>query len=164
MGEMKKLDLVRLRNEVPYKKFNLEKDMRGIIVKVNSSNSLVMFFNPQNIGEYAIVDINNYDIVTEKEQLPSKFYDELLFNLDSIMKRAGDKIEPLDIKPYVQVVLLVEDDKYTRYGIHKGDTGCVMDSKAIKNYIEVDFSGVDENGESYGDCILVKLDDLKIIE
>ena len=39
-----------------------------------------------------------------------------------------------------------------------------MDNKAVQNYIEVDFSGIDENGNFYGDCISVKIDDLKVIK
>ena len=39
-----------------------------------------------------------------------------------------------------------------------------MDNKAVQNYIEVDFSGIDENGIFYGDCISVKIDDLKVIK
>lgn len=62
------------------------------------------------------------------------------------------------------VELIVEDNKYAKYGIHKGDIGCVMDNKAVQNYIEVDFSGVDENGKYYGECISVKLDDLKLLK
>ena len=50
------------------------------------------------------------------------------------------------------------------YGIHKGDRGCVMEDNAVQNYVEVDFSGIDENGELYGDCISVKIDDLKVIQ
>ena len=74
------------------------------------------------------------------------------------------KLERYKIKSYDMVELLVEDEKYTRYGIHKGDRGCVMDDNDVQDYIEVDFSGIDENGNYYGDCISVKINDLKIIE
>lgn len=74
------------------------------------------------------------------------------------------KLEHYKIKSYDMVELLVEDEKYTRYGIHKGDRGCVMDDNAVQDYIEVDFSGIDENGNYYGDCISVKINDLKVIE
>lgn len=62
------------------------------------------------------------------------------------------------------VELLVENAKYAKYGIHKGDKGCVMDDNAVQNYVEVDFSGIDKNGNFYGDCISVNVDDLKVIE
>ena len=39
-----------------------------------------------------------------------------------------------------------------------------MDNNAIQNYIEVDFSGIDKDGNYYGDCISVKINDLKVIK
>lgn len=39
-----------------------------------------------------------------------------------------------------------------------------MDNNAVQNYIEVDFSGIDKDGKYYGDCISVKIDDLKVIK
>ena len=68
------------------------------------------------------------------------------------------------IKEYNMVELIVEEDRYARFGIHKGDRGCVMDNNAVQDYIEVDFSGIDKNGKFYGDCISVKIDDLKVIK
>ena len=73
------------------------------------------------------------------------------------------RFDNLQIKSYDMVELMVEDDKYTRYGIHKGDRGCVMDDNAVQDYIEVNFSGIDDNGNFYGDCISVKIEDLKVI-
>lgn len=68
------------------------------------------------------------------------------------------------IRAYDIVELIVEDDKYSKFGIHKGDRGCVMDDNAIENYIEVDFSGIDNDGDFYGECISVKTDDLKVVK
>ena len=65
------------------------------------------------------------------------------------------------IHAYDYVELLVEDKKYSQYGIHKGDRGYVMDDNAVDNFIEVDFSELDEQGNFYGDCISVKIEDLK---
>lgn len=69
----------------------------------------------------------------------------------------------MQIKEYDMVELVVEDAKYSKFGIHKGGRGCVMDAKAVQNYIEVDFSGINSEGEIYGDCISVKIEDLKVI-
>ena len=74
------------------------------------------------------------------------------------------KLEPHKIKFYDMVELLVEDEKYTRYGIHKGDRGCVMEIYSGHKDAEVDFSYIDDNGNYYGDCISVKIDDLKVIK
>ena len=68
------------------------------------------------------------------------------------------------INDYDIVELSVEKERYTQDGIHKGAIGCVMDSNAVDDYILVDFSWVDENGNYFGDCISVKIDELKVID
>lgn len=161
---MKKLDLIRLINEKPYVKNNLQKDMHGIVV--NEINPIsVLFFNPKNIGNYAIVKIINVqDIIVEKEKLPKEIQQEIFSKLDTIISKANSYLEPITINEYDMVELIVEEEKYAKYGVHKGDTGCVMDNKAVQNYIEVDFSGIDEKGDFYGDCISVKIEDLRVIK
>lgn len=88
----------------------------------------------------------------------------MLSRLDDIIAKAKKVIEPIKIKEYDMVELIVEEDRYAKFGIHKGDRGCVMDNNAVQDYIEVDFSGIDKNGKFYGDCISVKIDDLKVIK
>lgn len=161
---MKKFDLVKLINEKPYIKNNLQKDMHGIVISEYLDTVIVLFFNPQNIGNYAIVNISIYDLIVEKEKLPDKIQQEISLNLDGILKNSKNFLEPIAINNYDMVELIVEANKYTKFGIHKGSRGCVMDNKAVQNYIEVDFSGIDENGNFYGDCISVNIKDLKVIK
>ena len=161
---MKKLDLVKLTNDKPYKSFHLVKDMHGIVVELKFDNADVLFFNPQNVGDYAIVNVKLVDLEIEKEKLSAKLEKELLSKLDDIIAKAKNEIQPIKIKDYDMVELIVEEDRYAKFGIHKGDRGCVMNNNAVQNYIEVDFSGIDKNGEFYGDCISVKIDDLKVIK
>lgn len=161
---MKKLDLVKLINDKPYSKNNLSKDLHGIIVDINDSNVLALFFNPQNIGDYAVVEINKKDIVEEKEKIPENIKNEIHDNLDNLLLKSKDYLEDVKIKEYDLVELLVEEDRYAKFGIHKGDKGCVMDNHAVQDYIEVDFSKIDENGNYVGDCISVKLSDLKVLK
>lgn len=162
---MKKFDLVELINEKPYAQYNLEKSMHGIVVDILSSSRYnVVFFNPRNIGDYIIVAINADDIILDKEKLPANIKNELICNLKEIMRNANNSFEDIKIKPYSGVELAVENSKYSKFGLHKGDIGIVVDSFAVRNNIEVDFSGIDDNGEYYGDCIGVDIDDLKIIE
>ena len=160
---MKKFDLVLLKNENPYKQYNLEKNMHGIVLENYFDTLIVLFFNPKNQGDYITATISVSDVMVCNEKIPEKMINELSSNLDIIKSKSKEKFEPLRIKAYDMVELLVEDSKYTKYGIHKGDRGCVMEDNAVQNYIEVDFSGIDENGEFYGDCISVKIDDLKVI-
>ncbi len=161
---MKKFDLITLKNEEPYYKHNLEKDMHGIILENNLNTLKVLFFNPKNQGEYIVAKINACDVVADKEKLPENILNELSLNLKTIIAESKEKFETPKIKTYDTVELLVEDKKYNKFGIHKGDTGCVMEDYAVQNCVEVDFSGIDENGECYGDCISVEIDDLKVIK
>lgn len=161
---MKKFDLVLLKNENPYKQYNLEKNMHGIVLENYFDTLIVLFFNPKNQGNYITATISVSDVMICNEKIPEKMINELSSNLDIIKSKSKEKFEPLRIKAYDMVELLVEDIKYTKYGIHKGDRGCVMEDNAVQNYVEVDFSGIDENGEFYGDCISVKIDDLKVIQ
>lgn len=161
---MKKFDLILLKNENPYKQYNLEKNMHGIVLENYFDTLIVLFFNPKNQGDYITATISVSDVMICNEKIPEKMINELSSNLDIIKSKSKEKFEPLRIKAYDMVELLVEDIKYTKYGIHKGDRGCVMEDNAVQNYVEVDFSGIDENGEFYGDCISVKIDDLKVIQ
>lgn len=161
---MKKLDLVKLINETPYKKNKLESGLHGIVVDFSLDFARVLFFNPHNYGDYAIVSIKTEDLTVEQEKLPVDFQNELFSNLDNVVAKAKDTFEPIKIKAYETVELLVEDKKYAKFGIHKGAKGCVMEDYAVQNYVLVDFSGIDKQGEYYGDCISVKIDDLKVVE
>lgn len=161
---MKKFDLVRLINERKYLNNGLKKDMRGIVVTEGLSFVEVLFFNPDNVGDFAIVPIDKNDIVMENEKLPLSAGEDLKSVLEKANLKPKSVLKPLEIKEYDFVELVVEKEEYAKYGIHKGEKGCVTEAKAVKNYVEVDFSGVDENGEYYGDCIAVKVNDLKVIE
>lgn len=160
---MKQFDLVKLVNEKPYKQNNLNEGDHGIVINIMGDNLQILFFNPQNIGDYIVVDIKVNDVILEKEKLPINIIQGLSKNLAKIVNKAKSCFEPIKIKQYDKVELLVEEERYAKHGIHKGDIGCVMESTAVQNYIEVDFSGIDENGEFYGESIGVKVDDLKII-
>lgn len=160
---MKKFDYVILKNAKPYQQYNLEKNMHGIVLSSNASILEVLFFNPRNLGDYIITNIASVDVNIANMTLPKdilKAFDE---KLDDLRLKSKIKFEPLSIKAYDAVELIVEDSRYTKYGIHKGAKGCVMDDNAVQNYVEVDFSGINERGEYYGDCISVRIDDLKKI-
>ncbi len=161
---MKQLDLVKLKNSNKYQANNLEKNMRGIVIQTHNNNANVLFPSPQNIGDFAIVNIKLTDLEKETKDLPAELKNELLQNIDGLISNPKHILEPAKIHNYDLVELLVEEEKYSKFGIHKGDVGCVMDSNAIKNCIEVDFSGIDTNGNFYGDCISVNIDDLKVIK
>lgn len=161
---MKELSIVKLKNDEPYKIYNLYKGLHGIVMEIDGDSAEVLFFNPHNIGDYAIIKVKIVDLDVEKEKLPSVFERKLLLESDSLKAKAKNILESVKIKEYETVELIVENEKYSKYGVHKGDRGCVTDNNAVQNYIEVDFTGVDKDGNYYGDCISVKIDDLKVVE
>ena len=138
--------------------------MHGIVIKTNYDNADVLFFNPSNVGDYAVVNIKNEDLESDKKNLPAELEKELLSASDDINSKAKDVLVPVAINEYDMVELLVEEERYAEFGAHKGDVGRVMDNNAVQNYIEVDFSGIDKDGNYYGDCISVNINDLKVIK
>lgn len=160
---MKKYDIVKLVNEKPYKQNNLQKDMRGIVFKIQDGVD-VLFFNNLDTKDYAIVNIEENDLIVESQTLPEQLRQEFLKFEEKVLNNAKNFLTTPQISAYQIVELLVEDEKYAKFGIHKGDKGCVMNDKIVENCIEVDFSGIDKNGNYYGDCIPVKIKDIKIVK
>ena len=85
---MKNLDLIKLKNDRSYKSHNSIKDMHGIVVDVNFDNADVLFFNPQNVGDYAIVNVKTMDLDLDKEKLPAEFEKELFSKLENLILKA----------------------------------------------------------------------------
>ena len=160
---MKKFDLIKLINATPYTEYNLIQDEHGIVIETHDDFLDVLFFNPQNTGEYTIVNIKSEDISVDKEKLPDEIKSELLSAMDKLISKASNKLTPLEVKAYDRVELLVEDNKYSKFGIHKGDIGIVVSDTAVQNEIEVDFPTIkDENYD--GLSISVNIKDLKVIK
>ena len=160
---MKEFDLVKLTNAGNYLDRGLYDGVHGMIIKTGLAESDVMFFNDFNIGETIIVTILNGDLMVEKETLPEAIKIGIKDKLDVDKLRQKTKFDSIDIKAYDFVELLVEDENYSKFGVHKGERGCVLEGGIIEGECLVDFTGVDNDGEIYGDCISVKVKDLKKI-
>lgn len=161
---MKEYDLVLLKNSDKYKNYNLTENSHGIVTEINFARVSVLFFNDKNVGEYVIAEIDKNDVEIMKEKLPAKIISELISQTEKIKRNAKGKIESPKIANYTLVELAAEKPEYVKCGIHKGDKGVVIDDNTIKNYVEVDFSGIDEDGNYFGDCIAVNINDLKILK
>lgn len=161
---MKKYDLVKLINLIEvYKQNNLYLNVQGIVLEFNSEKSKVLFLNEYNQGDYAYLEVGNNDIEIISEDSPSIFINYIQDNLKNfIPKEKGFKKK--EFEAYTQVELLIEDDKYSKFGVHKGDKGVIMEDYSVKDYVLVDFGRLDENNNYYGDCISVKLNDVKILQ
>ena len=161
---MKKFDFVELINfNSYYENYNLYLEAKGFVIEVNGDSIKVLFFNEFNEGDYAYVEVFKNDIKLVDEQPPNQLIEIIKNNLQNFtLKLKGFK--PIIFKVYDQVELLVDDGKYSKYGVHKGDIGTIMEDVAVQDYILVDFGRLDENNNYYGDCISVNLKDIKIIK
>lgn len=161
---MKIYDFVQLINSLEYlEEKGIFKESKGTIIKLENNIASVLFFNEKNMGDYAVANVNTKFLKTIGE-----FPTGELTNLNNFIKNLDqekhDKLKYPNIKEFDLVELLIEDEKYSKFGVHKGNKGCVISNYAIQNQVEVDFSWVDKNGNFYGDCIVVDVDDLKVLE
>ncbi len=165
---MKENDIVTLINlKKDYLLKNLYLDVKGVILKILPYDKLqIIFFNDNIIGDYAVVVVDKIDVKKLNLELPSNFISELKKSDKLAEKNINNKqsLEKLTFKECEMVELLVENEKYAKHGIHKGDTGYIAINYMVSNSILVDFSGINKNGEYYGDCISVNVKDLKKIK
>lgn len=161
---MKKYDIVKLMNLIDvYKQNNLYLNAQGIVLECNNEKSKVLFLNEYNQGDYAYLEVRNNDVEIISNDAPLSFMNYIKDNLKNFNpKEKGFKQK--EFNAYEKVELLIEDDKYSKFGVHKGDKGVIMEDYAVKDYVLVDFGRLDENNNYHGDCISVKLTDVKILE
>ncbi len=161
---MKKYDLVNLKNYLPYKKYGLDINMHGIIIEILSAHVKVLFFNPNNLDEATLLDIDKNDIGIDKEMLPENIKNELEKNIKKIELKENFVFSATEFKLYDKVKLSFQDKKYTKLGLKNGDIGFVVDNTIIDNTIEVDFPDLDENSPFYGETFSININDLKKID
>lgn len=161
MNKFDFVELIELKDA--YKTYNLYSNAKGFVIESYDKSSKILFFNEFNEGDYAFLKIFNEDLKISKEQPSKQFIDFMKSNVERFtLREKGFKLRKF--KAYERVELIVEDEKYTKAGIHKGDIGTIMEDVAVKDNMLVDFGRLDENNNYFGDCISVKIDDIKIRE
>ena len=161
---MKKMDLVTLKKDIKYNGEILTNGMHGVVLEEKGDLIKTLFFNPKNVGDYLIVNIKITHLKLEETRIPNIYKEEVLSILNNIEKSQKNNFKKTNIKNYDKVELLVEKERYVKYGVHKGSVGVVVDDNAVKDYIEVDFSYIDEKGELCGESFAVKLEDIIVVE
>ncbi len=161
---MKIYDFVELISSLDYlEEKGIHKGSKGTIVELKNNNAFVVFFNEKNMGDYAFANVETKFLKTIGE-FPKENLDKLKVFIKNLDYNKNIQFTDVNMKEYDLVELLVEDERYTKFGVHKGDRGCVISNCAIQNKVEVDFSWVDKEGNFHGDCIVVNIKDLKVIE
>jgi len=159
---MKKLDLVRLINEKSYVHLGLAEGMHGIVIKEKRKDADVLFFNPENIGEFAIINVNLHDIVLETETLPNSVTGEMTEKTEWLIANAKKSFSKAKFSQFDKVELVNEED-YREFGLRKGDIGCIIEKTMIQGEVLVFFDSATPDEDGFIDCISVKLADLRII-
>ena len=157
---MKKYDVVKLieLNE-DLKKKNLHVDLHGVVLSSNFYNSVVAFFNDENLGENLTTQVDNKFLKKDNVTLPQKIIEVLKSNENKLS--FNDK--PLSSRKFKDgdfVKLVAEREEYAKYNIHKGEIGVIVSNDMICNKMLADFTKVNKNGEIQGEIISVNVNDL----
>ena len=161
---MKKYDLISLKNDTPYKKYGVEKNMHGLIIDVLQNHAQILFFNPRNNDEFTLIYINKSDIDLDREVLPENVKSMLDMNIKKLKSKENFVFTTPKFKLFDKVELVVEKDKYAKFGLHKGEIGFIIDNIVINNSIEIDFPNLDENSKYYGETFSININDLKLVK
>ncbi len=54
--------------------------------------------------------------------------------------------------------------EYIDNDIYPDDLGCVVDNTLVDGCVQVDFSGVDEDDNYFGTCMLVHIEHIELID
>lgn len=159
---MKKFDMVILmKNTDCLNKRGIMSGCKGIIICVDEKSYRVMFMNEKNYGNGIFATVLEDD-VKYLSVFPMQFRAELEDYLASVdINNDTDAFIPCDVKEYDKVELVVEKSEYAKEGVHKGMTGCVMCSYAIKNEWLIIFSE-EGTGKDIAE-LCVKREDFKVI-
>lgn len=158
---MKKYDLIRLINNMPYKKYGIEKNTHGIIIDNLQNYVKALFNNPRNDDEFTLICVNKSDVDLDKEIIPENIKNVLDKNIEKLKTKENYIFTTPKFQLFDKVELIVEKEKYSKLGLHKGELGFVIDDVVISNNIEIDFPDLDEN---YGETFSIDIDDLKIVK
>ena len=159
-----KYNIVKLKNiKDEYKNLGLNKDSLGLLLNEKNSQCLIMFFNNFNQGDYLMLVMNKADLTITDMILPNN----LCAELEEYIEKNSDKIanktnfEVIPFNECDEIELVVDKEKYSKHGIHKGDRGIIASNKATKNKILVDFG---KETEDFDGFVSVDFDDIKKVE
>lgn len=156
-----KYKIVKLKNlKEEYKKIGLDNGSLGLLLKEKNSQCLTMFFNKVNQGDYLVLVMNKADLTITDMILPNNLCAELEEYIENNANKIAEKtkFEEIPFNECNQVELIVDKEKYSKYGLHKGDRGIVASNKVTKNKILVEFG---KETEDFDGFISVDFEDLR---
>lgn len=138
------------------------KGSKGTIIELKNDVAVVIFFNDKNLGDYAVANVKT-SFLKKIGEFPKEQLNTLVDFIKNINFKKDNQLKDINVNEYDLVELLVEDEKYSKCGVHKGNKGFVISDYAIQNKVEVDFTWVDKEGNVFGDIIVADIKDLKVL-
>lgn len=154
-----KFQIVKIKKS--FKEYNIEKDMYGILIERNNEYCSVIIPNDKIWGDYAVVQMTKQDLSFQTDKISDDIKESLKKFVSGKNNLNKSRLQMPQYKEFDLVRLKTE--KYKALGLYKNETGVVVNENIVSNKILVDFSGVDENGNCYGDCISVSINDIEKI-
>lgn len=119
----------------------------GIVIDDKNGLCDVMFFNKNALGDYPVASLKSDEFCQIPYSLSQDWIAEFENRIDDIKRKPT--FQNSVFKEYDRVMIVVEKDKYSAYGVHKGAVGTIMADYSINDKWYVIFS--DEHGEDYAD-------------
>ena len=122
-----------------------------------------MFFNNVNQGDYLMLVMSETDLIITDMVLPNNICSELEEYIENNADKIASKtnFEDIPFKECDYVELIVEKEKYSKYGLSKGDRGIIASNKATKGKILVDFGNETQDFDGF---VSVDFEDVKKVE
>ena len=156
MKKYKFIEIIKINDDLKMR--NISLGTTGILIDLNYINARVLLCNNNNWGEYCVIEVPQ-NFIKETSNVSSKLGSEIeeFFKNTNVSEKIDFSIPKF--KEYDVVELIVEEEKYSRHGIHKGMKGVIMEKYAIKNKWLVIFS--DEFGKDIADICVHQNDIVK---
>lgn len=156
-----KYKIVKIKNlKEEYEQLGLSKDSLGLLLNEKNSQCLIIFFNNVNQGDYLVHVMSETDLIITDMVLPSNLCAELEEHIENNADKISNKtnFKAIPFNECDEVELIVEKEKYIKFGIRKGDKGIIASNKATKNKILVDFG---KETEDFDGFVSVNLEEIK---
>lgn len=158
--ELKIYDNVELNMELEeLAEKGIHKGETGVVFEIKADICYVLFLNSKNYGDYAYVKINKKYLDFCDFHYGKNVKDFERFKATGDLTK--DRFKPQKFIEYDAVELIVEKEKYAKYGVHKGAQGTVMENYCIDSDYYVIFTD-ETTAEDIAD-ISVHEDDLKLV-
>ena len=155
--KLEEMDDIHLKNEVErLAECGIHKGCFGTIMKLGEERSLVLFYNRQDMGDYAFAWVENTDLEYYRKQYSEE---TALKTIEWFKKQDPAKkvrFEETRLREYDTVKVLVEKEEYAKHGVHKDMVGTILEPEKSYGSWHVYFP--DETGADSIDWSILETD------